>query len=70
MISKTEDLISQEQQQERRKQQELLKAEYSRASLDFIVAKQQFDAQVAALPEGSEPPGILLRFSPFTSLTP
>ena len=56
LLSKTEDLISEEQKVERRKQQDLLKAEFRRQSLDYMVSRQQHDAQVAALGEGEVPP--------------
>ena len=56
LLAKTEDLISEEHRSERRKQQDALRAEYRRQSLDYMVARQQHQAQVAALGEGEAPP--------------
>ena len=56
MLAKTEELITEEHRQERRRQTEAQRAEYRRASLDFVVARQRYEAQVAALIESQQPP--------------
>ncbi|CAE6968863.1 ABCA1 [Symbiodinium natans] len=55
-LAKVEELITEEQRVERRRQGDLMRSEFRRASLDFIVAQQQHQATVAALPEGAEAP--------------
>ena len=44
ILAKTEELISEEHRLERRRQMEQQKAEYRRASLDFMVLRQQHEA--------------------------
>ena len=55
-LAKTEELVTEEMRQERRRQQDQVRAEYRRQSLDYIVAQQQHQATVSALPEGVAPP--------------
>ena len=55
-LAKVEELVTEEMKLERRRQQDLVRMEYRRQSLDYVVAQQQHQATVAALPEGQTPP--------------
>ena len=55
-LAKVEDLITTELKLERRRQHDFQRAEFRRASLDYMVALQAHQAAVASLPEGATPP--------------
>ncbi|CAE7487604.1 unnamed protein product, partial [Symbiodinium necroappetens] len=56
LMAKTEALITEEQRAERKKQQDLQRAEYRRQSLDFIVARQEYEALLTTLADGADRP--------------
>ena len=55
-LAKVEDLITAELRLERRRQQDFQRAEFRRASLDYMVALQAHQATVAGLTEGATQP--------------
>ena len=55
-LLKVEELVTEEMKLERRRQQDLIRMEYRRQSLDYVVAQQQHQATIAGLPEGQTAP--------------
>ena len=55
-LLKVEELVTEEMKLERRRQQDLLRMDYRRQSLDYVVAQQQHQAVLAGLAEGQPAP--------------
>ncbi|CAE7766960.1 GIP [Symbiodinium sp. CCMP2592] len=55
-VAKAEELMTEELKLERRRHQDMIRAEYRRQSLDFIVAQQAHQAALAGLGDGQDPP--------------